>query len=65
MRTTLIMLCPKCSGSGLVHASHLNIPPTGFLPGSLYPCDYEGCHSGHISCCDGLAKEKGAEAPLR
>jgi hypothetical protein len=38
------MLCPRCLGKG-------------FELNSQHPCSYQGCHAGHIHCCDGVAAQ--------
>ena len=50
-------LCPKCFGH-----TRLTVPPgpdatASASAASLYrgperPCDYPGCHGGHVPCCD-------------
>lgn len=45
------MLCPKCYGTSW-------LDPIGpCIDGSYItsrPCNYPGCHNGHVNCCDGL-----------
>ena len=38
------MLCPRCLGKG-------------FDLVSQRPCSYQGCHAGHIHCCDGVSAQ--------
>ena len=47
------MLCPECYGSGWIITGTLKLPSA--TKGDTYgkPCDYPGCHNGHIQCCEG------------
>ena len=51
------MMCPRCQGRG-------ELPILGPAPVPVYrlggpvvvgwkPCDYPGCHGGHLHCCEG------------
>lgn len=42
------MICPKCHGEAVI-----TVP--GYYPEwvKVVPCDYDGCHNGQVSCCEG------------
>ena len=42
------MNCPKCNGTGRLSFPYTQRYKVG------YRCDYEGCMSGIIHCCDGV-----------
>lgn len=49
------MKCPKCDGKGQIPMARLTYAHIeGNCGAILVPCDFEGCHSGQIHCCDGL-----------
>ena len=53
------MICPKCHGSSVnVVKRHTNVVPSWV---ECRPCDYPGCHAGHVDCCDGLQANHEAE----
>ena len=35
------VICPHCGGKGQIRSHE-----------AVTPCEYEGCHCGHIHCCD-------------
>ena len=45
------MNCPKCHGTGRLSFAYTQRYKVG------YRCDYEGCMSGIIHCCDGIQEQ--------
>jgi len=56
------MLCPNCYGRGWRGGPVPENVPADVMSGEgrLEPCDYPGCHNGHIDCCDGLIANEDA-----
>ena len=44
------MICPHCGGKGQILSKQL-----------VAPCEYPGCHCGHLHCCDPQQAEQLAE----
>ncbi len=50
------MICPRCLGRGEVPVCNAYMESLGRsvpLVIAQKPCDYPGCHGGHLHCCEG------------